>query len=443
MNRTVLRAALRLAPHPNIAARLTLAIQLSLYVLGMAIPGLNTSAGAASAAASTDASLVTPAAPFKAPYFPASDDVDLQDVPSTADPSVVDMKTLRAKLDAAPDSLPAAIQLAGAYVNYGRQVGDAHYAGYAEAVIAPWMAAARPPSRALVTQATILQYRHQFSEARDLLQRTLQMDPRNVQAWLTLATLDMVQGDYESAGKDCAQVSISGGFELGLACFGNLHSYTGQARQSLVVLHQIEAAGDKVPAKYQAWVQGLLAETAERLGDWPVAETHYLNALKLLPQDNFLLVGYADFLLDRGRPKEVLKLLADHTQSDTAFLRLALAQSALHSDQAQRYTWIMAARFEALTLRGSDFFGREQARFALELQHDPQTALEMARRNWQVQREPWDTRLLLEAALAAAQPQAATEALKFLENTKLEDPIIEPLAQKLHEQLKRPVGARN
>jgi Tfp pilus assembly protein PilF len=373
----------------------------------------------------------TPTAPFKAPYLPLSDAEELQDVPSGADPAVLQMQVLRANLAAASDGPPAALRLADAYVDYGRQIGDAHYAGYAEAVIAPLIAQALPPASALVTQATILQYRHQFADARDLLQRALHVDSRNAQAWMILATLDMVQGDYPAAAKDCVAVTSHAGFEMGLACSANLHSYTGQARQSVTILQQVANGGDKESVGYRAWVQGLLAEAAQRLGDWPGAETYYLNALKLLPRDNFLLVAYADFLLDRQRPREVLVLLADHTQSDTAFLRLALAQAALHSDASQQYTWIMAARFEALTLRGSDFFGREQARFALQLQHDPQTALDMARRNWQVQREPWDTRLLLEAALAAGQPQAAGEALEFLRVTKLEDPIIEPLAREL------------
>jgi tetratricopeptide (TPR) repeat protein len=399
--------------------------------------------GASVGGASTDANLQAPAAPFKAPYLPSSESEVLQDVPSLTDPAVSQMKTLRAKFDAAPHSLPAAMRLAGAYVEYGRQVGDAHFAGYAEAVIAPWMEAPEPPSSALVTQAAILQYRHLFIPARGLLQQALKIDAGNAQAWLTLATLDMVQGDYGSAGKDCAQVTATAGFEWGLACSGNLRSYTGRARQSLALLHQAEASGDNITAGYQAWVQGLLAETAERLGDWSLAESHYLSALKLQPRDNFLLVAYADFLLDRGRPTEVLGLLADHAQSDTAFLRLALAHSELHSDQTARYTWVMAARFEALSLRGSDFFGREQARFALELQHEPQAALDLARRNWQIQREPWDTRLLLQAALAAGQPQAATEALEFLQKSGLEDPIIEPLARELRGELKRVLGANN
>jgi Tfp pilus assembly protein PilF len=381
-------------------------------------------------------------APIRAPYLPATDDEVLQEVPSTTDPAVADMIKLRAALAGSPQSLPAAIHLAGAYVDYSRQVGDAHYVGYAEAIIAPWLHAATPPATALLTQATILQYRHQFSDARELLERTFEIDPRNAQAWLTLATLDMVQGDYKAAARDCVQVTNYAGVETGLGCAGNLRSYIGQARQSIAVLNQLGAAASSAPASYQAWVQGLAAESAERLGDWRLAETRYINALKLQPRDNFLLVAYADFLLDRSRPKEVLVLLADHLQSDTAFLRLALAQSALHSDQVQRYTWIMAARFEALRLRGSDYFGREESRFALQLQHDPQTALDMALRNWEVQRAPLDARVVLEAAEAARQPRAAAAVLDFLQKTQLEDPIIEPLARELRAQLEISSGTR-
>ena len=101
----------------------------------------------------------------------------------------------------------------------------------------------------------------------------------------------------------------------------------------------------------------------------------------------------------------------------------------------------MAARFEALRLRGSEYFGREESRFALQLQHDPQAALDMARSNWQVQRAPWDARVVLEAALAAKQPRAAAPVLEFLQKTQLEDPIIDPLARELHAELGASVGA--
>jgi hypothetical protein len=251
----------------------------------------------------------------------------------------------------------------------------------------------------------------------------------------------MVQGDYATAAKDCAQVTNNAGVELGTACLGSLRSYTGHARQSLALLRQAESASASATPVYQAWIHGLIAETAERLGDWALADAQYRESLKLLPQDNFLLVAYADLLLDQGRAREVLPLLRDHAQSDTAFLRIALAQSALHSPEAARYTWIMAARFEALTQRGSDYFGREESRFALQLQHDPQTSLEMAQRNWQLQRAPWDARVLLEAAAAANQPQAAAPVLEFLSATKLEDPIVLARARELRALLAKSAGS--
>lgn len=382
---------------------------------------------------------LSPPAPFQAPYVPSNDSTPLQEVPSTKDPAVIAMRELRMKFNAAPHDLSAAIELANAYIDYSRQVGDAHYAGYAEAVIAAWTSLPTPPAQALLTRAIILQYRHQFSDARMLLQKTLQLEPRNPQAWLTLATLDMVQGNYTAAATGCARLG-SAGLDLSLACLGNLRSYTGQATQSLVLLQQAQKLDGHASASYQAWIHGLIAETAERLGNWSLAETHYQAALKLLPQDNFLLVAYADFLLDRDRPAEVLPLLADHVQSDTAFLRIALAQDRIHAPDAARYTWIMAARFEALRLRGSEYFGREEARCALALQHDPDASLSMAKRNWQVQRAPWDARVMLEAAIAAHQPQAAIEVLEFLKTTHLEDPIILPLAAQVSLELSRRHG---
>jgi len=429
--------------------------------------------GGAHAAAPTESNMAAPPAPYRAPYIPSSEKEILQQVPPASDAKVREMGRLRKELTADPSSLEIAVGLARAYMEFGRQLGDAHYAGYAEAVIAPWLAKSPPPAAVLVLQATILQYRHQFADAREFLRKALQREPRNAQAWLTLATLDMVQGDYAAAAEDCGRVAGNGGVFLGGACSGNLRSYTGQAQQGMALLTRIDlnfdpshliwqhidvarcirefgkrfvhvhakdtridADATNLPAPLKAWVQGLIAECAERLGDWPLAEAHYRQALRYAPQDNFLLVAYADFLLDRNRPKEVLNLLAAFAQSDTAFLRLALAHAVLGSPEASRYTWIMAARFEALTQRGSDFYGREQVRFALHLQHDPQTALDLARRNWQVQRAPWDARVFLEAALAANQPQAAAPVLAFVEQTKLQDPIIEPLARSLRASAK-------
>ena len=375
-------------------------------------------------------------APFRAPYVPARDHEVLQQVPAASDPAVRQMASLRAKLATGRADLRVATELARAYIEYGRRIGDAHYAGYAEAVIAPWMAAPEPPAATMVLQATILQFRHEFTPARALLEQAVKRDPKNAQAWLTLATLDMVQGDYAAAATDCAQTGRAAGFLYGTACSASLRSYTGQARESVALLAAISAQTPAALPAIVAWIEGLLAESNERLGNWKDAEAHYRKALAYAPDDNFLLVAYADFLLDRNRPAEVLTLLADYAQSDTVYLRLALAHAALKTPEASRYAWIMGARFDALAQRGSDFYGREQVRFALHLQRDPRTALALAKRNWEAQRAPWDARVLLEAARAADDPQAAAGVLAFVRETKLEDPVIESLSRELRGRLK-------
>ena len=75
-------------------------------------------------------------------------------------------------------------------------------------------------------------------------------------------------------------------------------------------------------------------------------------------------------------------------------------------------------------------------RFALHLQRDPRSALALAQKNWEVQRAPWDARVLLEAARAAGDPQAAVPVIAFVRETHLEDPVIEALVREIESRAK-------
>ena len=376
-----------------------------------------------------------PAMPFRAPYVPATLREVLQDVPSASNPQVLRMRELKDSLAAHPNDLQNAVQLSSAYVDFGRQIGDAHYAGYAEAVISPWLKGAMPPVSALVVHAVILQYEHQFEPARAELQRAVARDPNNQQAWLTMSFIEMTQGHYEEARKSCQHLGGRDALSTEIVCLATVKSFNGDAQSAKQILTSIAGTMKGANAPLAAWILGLRAEVAGRLGESDQENRFYRDALSFAPEDDFLLVAYADFLLDQNRPKEVLDLLANQTQSDSAFLRIALAQQALKSPQLTKYTWIMSARFEALTLRGSSLYDREQSRFVLHMLHDPQTALELAQGDWKQQRAPWDVRVFLEAALAANEPQAAAEVLAFLDRTHLQDPTIEQLAAKVRAQL--------
>jgi tetratricopeptide (TPR) repeat protein len=371
---------------------------------------------------------VAAAATHSIPYVPDSPDVVLERVPSMTDPRVRNFDVVRGRLDADPHNMDLAVQLANAYIDYGRSTGDARYIGRGMAVVGPWLAANPVPIPVLLVRATVQQNRHAFQESRAELTALLERSPRNLQAWLTVATVEMVQADYSAANASCVQVAQIGGDFMGMLCTAQLRSLTGHAQQAYALLRLIEYPGPIAPPAIKSYVEGLLADTAARLGNYAAADRHYRAALQWTPGDNFLLADYADFLLDRHEPAAVKQLLVGYEASDTSFLRIVFAECALHDARAGLDTAEMQARFAAMDRRGSRLYDREHAEFVLYAQHDPGRALRLAEQNWTVQRSPQDMRIFLEAALAAHEPQVARPVLAMLPQTHLQDPEIARLA---------------
>ena len=369
------------------------------------------------------------AAPIGEPYVPAHDDTVLQRVPATSDPRVRRFEQLAARLKRRGDDRALALRLSRAYIDYARSTGDARFLGRALIPIQPWREDKPVPVDVMIVHATILQSRHQFNAARAELEQALERAPGNAQGWLTLATVDMVQGRFNDARAHCVHTANTGGQYLAIMCNSALLSLTGHAGRAYRLLKLIEQGSPQVPVDVKAYVEGLLAEAAGRMGQPTLAEQHYRRALQYTPGDNFLLADYGDFLLDQDRPDAVLALVANDTASDTSFLRLALAKAALELPDTAAAIQTMAARFNAMAARDSHVYRREQARFVLELQHDPERALQLAQQNWTVQRAPKDARVFLAAALAADRPAAAQPVLDFLERSGMRDPGIDPLAR--------------
>jgi Tfp pilus assembly protein PilF len=368
-------------------------------------------------------------------YVPARDDIVLQTVASISDPRVREFAVLRTALDQNPQDVTRAVNLSRAYLDYGRDTGDARYLGRAEAVIAPWLGRPSAPVPALLVHATILQSRHYFAEARAQLQSILRRDSDNAQAWLTLAAVAQVQGDMLAARKACAHLLSSSDPLIPGACLSSLNAVTGRAENAYQVLTQLWPQARAEPVTVQSWIQGILADTAKYLGDEAAADQHYRLALQLTPQDNFLMADYGDFLLDQKRPQEALDLLKNESQSDTSFLRQVYAEARLGLPQAASDARQMASRFAALEIRGTRTYLREQAGFELYLQHDPQRALELAQQNWTVQRAPEDMRIFLEAALDDGKPEAAQPVLDEMALTHLQYPLVVGLAAKVRARI--------
>jgi len=365
------------------------------------------------------------------PYLPASANVVLQLVPATTDPRVRQLDRLRADFGQHPNDLKKAVTLAQADIDYGRATGDARYLGRAMAVIAPFLTQSPPPIPAMLVDATIQQSRHFFRASREELLRVLKRDPDNAQALLTLSTVAMVQGDHDLANRLCVQMTNATGNFMGMICTASLRGLSGKNAQAYALLSYVQDPGPKAPPAIKAWIQGLMADTAARMGKPDIADTHFKNALRLMPGDNFLLADYGEFLIDQGRAKEAVDLVDGDTQSDTSFLVLVTAEKALGSPKAKADIAEMDARFQSMDQRGDHVFLREEASYMLHVERDPKMALDLAKQNWREQRAPKDVRVYLEAALAANATDAAKPALDFIAKTHLSDVAIDPLVKQL------------
>jgi len=367
-----------------------------------------------------------------APYRPQSDQQVLEKLPArAADPRMRELNDLRHQLQASPQDLGVAVRLARRYYEQVAAEGDPRYIGYAQAAMAPWWNLADPPVQARVMRAIILQFGHQFDAALADLDAALRADPGNGEAWAWRAAISMVQAHYPEARGACAQLRQHASALIGTACEAYVDSVTGKAAAAAEAIRSALRQSPQASPGEQLWVLTRLAEIEARRGKPVQAEEAYKAALALRLDDGYLLAAYADFLLDRQRPAEVLALLKDSTRSDLLLLRLALAAKALNAAPRAGWEHDLAARFDAARLRGDKLHQKEEARFELELRGQAPKALALARENYTLQREPADARILLEAALAAHQPDAAEPVLKWMAASGIESAALNTLAHQL------------
>lgn len=365
------------------------------------------------------------------PYHPSDSHQVLETLPIRGQ-NWLEIRKLRQSIAENPQSSEPALVLARRYIELGRAESDPRYYGYAEAVLAPWLKQQNPEPEVLTLQATLYQNRHDFPHAMALLNSALRYQPRLPQAWLTRAVILEVQGDYPAAMKSCQPLGRLATVLTAAVCTQSVRSLSGALDDAYQQLQQIITIVPAEPTEKQ-WALTTLAEMAERKGDSLSAEKHYQAALAQAGRNGYLLATYSDFLLDQQRFTDVEALLQNEIRQDGLLLRLTLAEHALRLPVAEQHTALLTTRFAASRLRGDTAHQGDEARFYLKLLHQPQQALTLAQQNWEVQREPRDTRILLESAFASGQPEATETAVQFLKTSHLQDARLTALLTQLRE----------
>lgn len=363
-----------------------------------------------------------------APRMPASDAEVLETLPTRSlDRRFREVRLLRTQLNANRNDVALATRVAALYFGLALSEGDPRYVGYAQAALAPWWSVAEPPVEVLVWRATLRQYRHDFEGALEDLDKALAIDARQAQAWSQRAAILMVRARYDEARASCRKLQGIAPQGIAAICLYSVESLGADARAALSAALQVLPAATRLPVDQKLWIWTRVAEMAQRLDDAPRAEKLYREALAFGVDDAYLETAYADFLLDQGRAREVLPRLKDKVRSDPLLLRLVLAEKILGAPGYSEHKAALAARFDAARQRGDKLHLGEEARFALEVLGNAHVAVRIAQENWVDQREPRDARILLEAAAAAGDREAAEPAISWFRDNKIVAPRLQRL----------------
>lgn len=315
----------------------------------------------------------------------------------------------------------ASAALAAAFMERARSLREPAYFGRAEAVLAPLARKPGAPATVRRLYAQVLQYRHDFAAAESLLDTVLRDEAHDDDARLLRASVRLVRGDFDGARADCAQLAAAGGDAAvpGFACFAEALAGGGNLERGLALLDTVRAGQRAQDAIAHAYLLATRAELRERSHDIAAAIVDYRAALSLAPGDDSIRAALADALASLGNVEEARTVLAIDKPTVALLVRsAALAEGARRAGLAAR-----AGEWLALeAARGDALHFREAAMLAL-VNEDPARALAAARRNFEMQKELPDVRVLARAAHAARDAQALSTLRQWMLETGYRDSL--------------------
>jgi Tfp pilus assembly protein PilF len=368
------------------------------------------------------------------PYTPDNPD----SVVDTLPPAIVELAAdiRRQQTSAEADAVEPTQILSQAMAAYQLAVssGDARAYGRTLSILQRWPDGSQPPAMYHILLAAVLQHNHAFDEALSELQPITDARPNAansaayMQALMMTAQIGLVTGDYARVAQSCEALRSAGRRSLYVNCQAQLDGVTGNARAALDLVDDTLRNSTQLNALDYQELFTTAAIINHRLGDTAQAESYYHRALRLAPDLGYLKVNFANLLLEQGRHNELIEWLSpqdDATLSPELSILLArglLARgTAADRQHADNLVTRLARDFELAFMRNEAIPHKEYAQYALHLVGQPEAALQAARENWSVQKEPSDTRLLASTAAASGDHATLSDVKQWIDRVGTED----------------------
>lgn len=314
-----------------------------------------------------------------------------------------ELAQLRAASLAAPADVDAALRYVDALIAAGARSGNERYYGYAEQVV-QGMRDSRNPAMAL-RRAQLLQHKHEFGAAEQVLGDILRSNDRDREARLMRAQVRLHLHEPQGAMADCTALMPLVDLLTSTTCIAQARVALGDLQRAQALLLRVLdfQRGD---AATQSWAAGVAGEFAARLGDASAAERWYRESFELDPQSHYARITYADWLISARRFDAALQV-AGRGASLADRARSVLAGRDAQTLDAQR----LQLAWQEADARGERAHLRDRARFELMLLHDAEKANASARASFQDRSEA-DDALLLAATAAATRDEESLRAVR-------------------------------
>jgi len=353
------------------------------------------------------------------PYIPAFENTVVRVFSASED--VQKINYLREQLLIDKNNYQILNEAVALYLKMGREKSDPRYFGYAEALLLPYLNNKNLPEQVYIHWADVLQHRHEFSQALLVLNRLSNNNSDNPQVYLMRAISHISRAEYQLALDNCKSLFIRASHLISMACVSQVKSLSGELQKSFSLLEETLKINKHSDEEELGWVITLLADMAVRKGDDFVGEQYYRKALEINQYDYYALANYADLLLKQKKYKQAIFLLNEFTYVDALLLRLAIAGVKTKNDSAAKYIAELESSYRLMELRGEDVHLRDQARFYFEVKNENEKALMLAKKNWRIQKEPADIKLLLDIALKNNNKIELKRGIEWAASQSLED----------------------
>lgn len=342
---------------------------------------------------------------------------------------------------AQPQNLPTALAYARAVFTLGLTEGDLRWYGSAKAALKPWWTVADLPAEAYFLRGLVKQGFHDFQDGLQDINRAIALEPARAEFWSWRFALHLLLADMSAAQKDIEEMGRLLGAEEAQVYRAVLLYRTGQPLPAVAMLSRALRSASYQDAASQDWLGFHLGEAQRVAGQPAKALAVWGQRLKASPQSHLIRLSLADLLNQQGQYREAKTIAMAATSSnapnspatltDALLMQAVLASRGLKDPDEGRLASQLEARLQSQALRQEALIERPKLIYQIAYGRDLKAGLALSIDNWQLQKEPPDALLFVQAALALGQARAAEPVVKWAEKTGYTDPQLTPMLAQL------------